>query len=79
MKLNTKLIMTSARRSLIFLFSYELAILMMWLCGYDTFLSIHIKAWQMDIVTLILVVTVLRFLWLMRNKTPNFNNRPPKY
>lgn len=52
-------------KSLQWVAAYELAILVLWLFGVDGFVGIHVFAWQMSLVYLILIVTAVHFFYLI--------------
>lgn len=68
LKLNTKLILTSLKRSLIFPFSYEVLVLAYYLLGMHDFIELHILAWTPTVITTIIALYILGFLWGMRNR-----------
>ena len=56
--------------SLLFLFAYEAGIMIYWAASTEVFdtqslIGYHITGWHMSIVKLLLIMTGLRFLWLL--------------
>ena len=45
--------------------AYEFAILVLWLIGVDSFVGIHIFAWNLSMVTLILMIAAIHFFYLI--------------
>jgi hypothetical protein len=46
----------------IFILSYEIAILVLWVTGLDSFTSIHSRAWGMDGAAIILFITFIKIV-----------------
>ena len=45
--------------------AYELGILVLWVFGVDSFMGIHTFAWNLSIVTLVLMVSAIHFFYLI--------------
>ena len=57
-------------KSLQWVGAYEFGILVLWLLGIDSFVDIHVFAWNLSIVTLILLVSVVHFFYLIVHAEP---------
>jgi len=53
---------------------YEFAILVLWLFGVDGFIGIHLFAWNLSMVNLILIVSAIHFFYLI---THHSEESPP--